>query len=134
MQVEARKADLRDNAREAKDEVYASAADAGVTLRPDARCKWSFDARTLDADGLRLPEFGDRGPEYDFVSCEHISTVYADFGQYGLPIHLDVVYKPKSETGMDYAPYMAEAKAGYERPRKYRPLKFFDYYWSDPVS
>ena len=134
MQVDARKADLRDNAREAKDEVYASAADAGVTLRPDARCKWSFDARTLDADGLRLPEFGDRGPEYDFVSCEHISTVYADFGQYGLPIHLDVVYKPKSETGMDYAPYMAEAKAGYERPRKYRPLKFFDYYWSDPVS
>jgi hypothetical protein len=129
MQVEARKADLRANAREAKDEVYASAADAGVTLRPDARCKWSFDARVLDGDRLSLPEIGDRGPKDDFVSCLHISAVYVA----GL-VHLDVVYKPKSETGMDYAPYMAEAKSGYERPRKYRPLKFFDYSWTEPTS
>ena len=129
MQVDERKAELRRDAQDAKDAVYARATALGITLRPDARCKWSFDARALDSDALVVPDFGDRGPYNDFVECSHSAYVYVD----GL-VHLDVVYAPKSETGMDYAPYMAEAKAGYERPRKYRPLKFFDYRWSDPVS
>ena len=129
MRVEARKADLRDEAQEAKDAVYARAAAQGLTLRPNARSKWSFDARAIDSDTLQVPDFGDRGQYNDPITCVHSSIVSV----LGI-VHLDVVYAPKSETGMDYAPYMAEAKAGYARPRKYRQLKFFDYYWSDPVS
>jgi hypothetical protein len=129
MQVDERKAELRADAREAKDAVYARAAAQGLTLRPDARCKWSFDARAIDSDRLQVPDFGDRGQYNDPITCSHSSTVTV----LGI-VHLDAVYVPKSETGMDYASYMAEAKAGYARPRKYRSLKFFGYNWSDPVS
>ena len=60
-------------------------------IREDARCRWTFTPEAIDSDGISLPS-GDNASHVVSLSMAGIE-------------HFDVVYKPKSITGADFADY-----------------------------
>ena len=107
--------ELRDGAKDKKDAVYSAASRNNVRLRPDARCKWGFTLEEVDERQLSVDTPSHIG---DSVTYSYFATVESMYSESGGEA-VDIIYKPKSSTGMDYRKFKEEAEKGYERPRKY---------------
>ena len=78
----------------AAEAAYWQAKRAIEDIREDARCRWTFTPSAVDSAALSLPS----GEGSDYESEIWMAGV----------VHFDVVYKPKSLTDADFAPYYAE--------------------------